>query len=1449
MFKVECPGCKASYNVDERRVPDTGLKMRCPKCSTTFLVKRPGADDAGSDLPLVAGAARASSPDLPSPAADLPAVRADLPAAKGAPPRPPLAAKKPPSPPAAPPRQTQLGLGDRTSTKPVEEDMLPAIRPAARPAQDSAMELDLPSPFGPRARPAAAAANAAPEIEIDLPTRQGPAIPPRPTRPNPMAPPRAALPSGDELDLPSPHAAGLPAPRGAPVATAKSPRQVTGGALFDDLDVAPPGGLDLPLPRAGADLPSPRRGSDLPAVAAGASAKRGSDLPIAKPGADLPASRDLGRFGEIDLPLPTAQRGPPPGLASAADFLPVAAANAGLPAAKGAADPFDFNPGTPADFEAPLSFASEPPPPSLAATSAPDTFASAPPPPPPAAAIQRQAGGGTAFGEVDLGAGDTDAGAGFGTVPPPRGPSQAPPGSTSPPGWGERDLGGGGGGDDDMEFGAIPQEGVEGGPPPTSASQSLMPSRVVAAPRSRSVQAETPQVPKRRALKVTAGVLGALIVVGAATGLLTPYGYFGGYLMYDAYKAKDWDALLATTKKSARDSFTKDTADAAAEGLRTIDAAYTGNERARSLASYGAFSAYLRELRFGHDAAVHARGKGMLATVPVDVGGSPHDLARAAQMAATDQLARGANMTEAVLRRTPNDPDALALMGEIALAQRDADRALTAFGALGQVEPSPRSLFGLARAQLLKGQRAEALATAKKVADLSATHAGARLVLARLTWDTTRDEASTLAYLDKVLKDPAVHSAASTRDLVGAHTLVGEISLRRSRVSAAEAAFNEALKLDPKASAALAGVGEALYRAGRHAEALARFGSAMESDPEAIEPKIGVAKTKIALERLSEAKDLLKGLAKSLKDQQKPSFAVISWLGRAEEALGDKVAAEADYVDAIKLAGVNTEIVDTYVALAQLLIGQGRPAEAEARLAEAKAKLPRSVALHKALGDIAMQAGRYDEAERDYAAALAMDDSDISTRFKMGIVLRRLGKFEAAGAAFDKVAAADKEYPSLSLERAVLFEASGQFPKALEMYRAALAKAPGDPDLMLRVAAAQVASGQVSQAAEAEELLRKVIAARQNSAEANHFLGRALLLRGTNLAEALKYLTRATDLDQNRAEYWLYVGWAANEADQQAKAQSALERTLDLDKSMADAYWQRGVLRRRQRAVIDAEVDLNKALELRPSRYEAYATLAEVYEDQQKWPQALAAWQKAIAANGNRPEWRYRLGKLMAQQGNRVGALEHLAKAMEIINAADAAKPAWLAELAEMLANAQFAAGKRAEALQNFQLYLSLAQSDAPYLENACKHVAQLGGTSPACKHLARCFSSIRGRCLRWLLAGYWSSPQSAALASTPSRRKPLALRRCVTQRERGRVNSRGFAARRERGRVNSRGFAARRLRGVYGRARDGRDRSRSGLARGLFVEVGFGGARRVPVVRQRPPKAEIGEKYRAKQR
>ena len=158
-------------------------------------------------------------------------------------------------------------------------------------------------------------------------------------------------------------------------------------------------------------------------------------------------------------------------------------------------------------------------------------------------------------------------------------------------------------------------------------------------------------------------------------------------------------------------------------------------------------------------------------------------------------------------------------------------------------------------------------------------------------------------------------------------------------------------------------------------------------------------------------------------------------------------------------------------------------------------------------------------------------------------------------------------------------------------------------------------------------MLHKVLDKRPTSAEAHHYIGRALMLQpGPGQADALRYLKRAVDLDPNRAEFHVYLAWAANDATpaQLELARDEIDRALALDKLSAEAYWQRGVLERMEGADEDAIKDENHALALRPSRYEAHATLAECYEDKN---------QDAGRARGVGARHRGRHGR--AQRGDR----------------------------------------------------------------------------------------------------------------------------------------------------------------------------------------------------------------------
>jgi tetratricopeptide (TPR) repeat protein len=233
-----------------------------------------------------------------------------------------------------------------------------------------------------------------------------------------------------------------------------------------------------------------------------------------------------------------------------------------------------------------------------------------------------------------------------------------------------------------------------------------------------------------------------------------------------------------------------------------------------------------------------------------------------------------------------------------------------------------------------------------------------------------------------------------------------------------------------------------------------------------------------------------------------------------------------------------------------------------------------------------------------------------------------------------------------------------------------------------------------------------VLDARPASAEAHHFMGRALLEQGGSQADALHYMKRAVEIDPNRAEFHVYLARAANDATpaQLELARDEVDHALALDKENADAYWQRGVIERVEGAIDDAMKDERHALELRPSRYEAHATLAECYEDKNEDVPALGEWAHAIAGDGAtlrpdgtvpHPYWRYRYGKLLFEKGGRPASLAQLVPAATAAEKMEI-RPAWLAPLEYLTAEALRAAGRKADAIEHYRRFLEIAPPSSP---------------------------------------------------------------------------------------------------------------------------------------------------------
>ena len=1233
-----------------------GVDLPSPRPSGQIAAPRyPTPTGLELDLPVVGGAAAPGVTALPATA---PQRGIDLPSVS----------RSQPNLPAMP--------GPGALPKPSPAAGLPARAGAAAPRAPSGSGIELPSPLGRRT-----------DRDIDLPSTSA-GLPGLLDIDLPLS--AGELPMAIELELPSPSGGGLPA-LAADLPSVGGNLPASGGNLPALGGNLPASGGNLPalggsLPALGGSLPAPggslpaRSGAGLPAgpdslplpvspslppalggtfpSATGASSPgmRPPSLgptPLASPGGfpaeiDLPPSESLpppppfgGGFGEVDLlgGIPTAPAGSPPNDLEA--------------------DPFGEAP-LPGPRSGAMGHAAAPRAPTFAATEA--------------ASLHRQTGGGgTDYGEVSL-----DGGGGAGDVGEVAldGPARAGvpgPAAVAP-------AMRGGGGEEDMEFGAVPQEATAGN---AAQARAGLPGVKLAA-----------NTPKRRiGLQILVGAF-VLGLGGAALALVPSVGPFGAFFVMDHLNAGQYHALVVSAARDANLALAQDTYPDAARATSAVASAQASARRAKGLSALAAYVGFISELRFGTDSATHARAKVLLDELAGDSNVDMLELARAAQAAADGQIAKARQLL-ASAESHGGGVETSMLRAELELRAKDPKAALAAWDGAKGYGDTPRFGYGRARALYAAGDEKAALKAAEEVLEKLPQHVGARVLVARLSAGSRENEARALGLLEAVIKDAR---NASPEELVQAYTLLGNVHLGRSRISAAESAFAEALKINPKASRALVGLGDSLYRAGRYSEAQARFEAGTQADPDDLTAKVGVAKSKLALERVQEASALLK----KLRETNPASPLVGYWFGRVQEALGARDQAQIAYREVLKLAPADPSSADVYIALATLLNQQGRPEDAQKTLDSAKELMPNVPGVWRALGDVAQSQGRYKEALLHFQRATKLDPDDLGAKFRIGGALRRDGQFEAAIKAFDVVAAVDKDYPGLALERGLLYEASGHSEEALKQYEDALAKAPTDPDLMLRVGCGKVAANRADQA---EDLLRKVLNQRPSSAETNHCLGRALLVEGTRLAEALRFLERAVELDPNRAEYLLYVGWAANEAGNVPKADKALAEALRLDQGLADAYWQRGVLRQRQGAVRDAITDLTKALALRPSRHEAHAALADAYYDLGREREAMKEWQLAIQAQPDNATWRFRYGKLLTANHDNEAAVEQLTKALALVDNIDTPPP-WAWEAHHTLARAL---GASPDAAKHWEAFLRLGPRDSPYRAEAKAFIEKAG--------------------------------------------------------------------------------------------------------------------------------------------
>jgi tetratricopeptide (TPR) repeat protein len=829
-------------------------------------------------------------------------------------------------------------------------------------------------------------------------------------------------------------------------------------------------------------------------------------------------------------------------------------------------------------------------------------------------------------------------------------------------GFGEVDLPGGG--DDDMEFGAIPQaEAPHSGPGtaelPNEGGQEYE-APLPRTPEARGAPAAQPEKKKSKVGWVLLAIFGVAMIAGGALET-TKYGAFGRFYIIDRLNADKYALSTNAAVQRTREAFSMDATSNAALALTQLDADVKIAPRHGPLLAYSAYANFADEIRFGKSGQYDSLGNRLLTQVT-----EPNPYKRLAE-AARDVVAGNLPNARATLQSLLTGDttlDAAVTLGELEIRDKKPKDAITAFQLAKKTEDSARTRAGLMRAFDASGDSESATKEAMSIVSDKRypTHVPSRLLLARYAWDK-KDEKGTLKWLDEIDK---MQGAASPAEQVDAFTLRGDLLLDRNHITDAREAYRKAQAAAASggsgmtAPLALLGQGEVDMASGQYAAAISDFNQASQAQPDLTQAKIGVARAKLKQELPADAKQVLL----ALKDAKRAGE-IGYWLGQAEEKLEPDKPAEAMkiYQDAIKAQPTE---VKSYIALAKLQARVGKPDEAAGTLAEALKAVPPSDKLFVSVGQLKYQQGKYDDALEQFDRALGLQPENLEALFEKGRTLLRIqARIDEGKTVLEDVEKKDPKYPGLALEFGYYYLHTNQLAEALKKYQSALDEAPDNADVKLNVGIAMVESGNP----DAEQTLRDVLDKCQAQSaspdsctvEAKHYLGRALLIKGS-FADALVFLKQAVEKGDANASYHLFYGEALYEMGRYDDADLEVNRTLELDKSKSDAYWMRAEILSRRSQFKDAIAAANEALKQNANLVAAHATIAYSMHELGNDGDALNEYRKAIDAdptNRHAAWWRYEFADISYHAGRIGNAIKDLKLSIDAASAL-ATPPPWL---------------------------------------------------------------------------------------------------------------------------------------------------------------------------------------------
>jgi tetratricopeptide (TPR) repeat protein len=313
-------------------------------------------------------------------------------------------------------------------------------------------------------------------------------------------------------------------------------------------------------------------------------------------------------------------------------------------------------------------------------------------------------------------------------------------------------------------------------------------------------------------------------------------------------------------------------------------------------------------------------------------------------------------------------------------------------------------------------------------------------------------------------------------------------------------------------------------------------------------------------------------------------------------------------------------------------------------------------------------------------------------------------RLDEAVAKYRRVIAVAPDVASAYANLGTLYYRQNKIEEAYDVFVRGVERTTGDRTLLMNAAAA---GQQLGKSAEALTYVDRALQKSPRDADL-HALRSTILRSLDRNEEALAAVRQAATLAPSEARIHFSLGNLLYQLDKKEEAINAYRRATDLDRSLTRAWYNLGAalfdtgrydeaLRAYRVALLPFEQAFARNEPVEPIHARAFENLGAIHLKQQKWPDAIAAYEKALRLEPNSINAHYNLGFIYFTTARNDRAAEEYRKALAL----DATLPLAYLHLGDIA----FRAGRYDEAIKFFRD--GMAYFDEPSKKSALRLTAR----------------------------------------------------------------------------------------------------------------------------------------------